>query len=109
MKNTALIITLLLASCGGQPSTQSFVEKRIVQDRTASSMGFVTEYEFEDYQQVNDSTFIVSDIAFNPLLKMEIKNTREWYFTTGLDSIKGKKKIGTSLMKVKGEWIDTTL
>ena len=109
MKNTALIITLLLASCGGQPSTQSFVEKRIVQELTVASMGMITEYDLTDFQQVNDSTFIVSDAAFNPILKLEVKNRREWLFTSDLDSIKDKKKIGTSLMKVQGEWIDSKI
>lgn len=93
-------------SCGNQNSEESLVKKRIVQKIETDGMGMLKNLKIESVEKLNDSTYKGVHSFTNPMFDNEVRLTRNYIFTTNLDSItkmEGKK----TEMKSEGEWVET--
>jgi hypothetical protein len=105
LKLLVLVISLGLFSCGGESDEDSLVRKRIIQKIETNAMGMIKDVNLEKLEKVNDSTFKGSHSFFNPMVDKEVRVTRNYIFTSDLDSIVNDVDVKTE-MKSEGEWVD---
>jgi hypothetical protein len=82
------------------------VTKRIIQKIESDGMGMIKDLKIEIVEKLNDTTFKGVHSFNNPMFDKEVRVTRNYTFTTDLDSITNKKDIKTE-MKSEGEWVKT--
>lgn len=108
-KLTFLIIAycLLIVSCEEKKETgDSLARKRIIQKIDVDGMGMLKDFNLETFKKVNDTTYLGIHTFLNPMINREIRVTRNYIFTSDLDSIIEKKDIKAE-MKSEGEWVKT--
>ena len=99
-----LSFVFLLVSCGDSSRPESLAKKRIFQHVDASGMGMLKNLEIVSVEKMNDTTYKAVHTFTNPLMKKEMRITRNYFFTTDTDSIKNKEDLKVE-MKSKGEWV----
>ena len=107
---TCVLCTVILILGCGAPSADSsdpikLATKRIKQKIDQDAWGMI-EFELFDVEQKDDSVFQATHTFVNPMNK-EVKITRLYTLNSGLDSVLSKEKVGPTLMKSEGEWIDS--
>ena len=103
----ALAISFSLGSCSGNKSDgDSLVRKRIIQKIETDGMGMLKELKIESIEKLNDSTYKGIHSFSNPMIDKKVRVTRNYIFTTDLDSITNNEGVKTE-MKSEGEWVET--
>ena len=111
MKNyLVIIIALLIASCSSNTNPKlDLAEKRIKQSITLDGMGMIPNLEVISVTELDSINFEATHTFSNPMFNnTEVKITRIYTFNTPLlDKILSKKQVGSMLMKVEGEWVES--
>ena len=107
LKLFVVVLVFSLYSCGGNESnSESLVKKRIIQKIESDGMGVIKDLKIESVEKLNDTIFKGVHSFTNPMFDKEVRITRNYTFTTDLDSITNKIDIKTE-MKSEGEWVKT--
>ncbi|MDE5422289.1 hypothetical protein L3073_08710 [Ancylomarina sp. DW003] len=96
-----LLLSFILAACS---DGNSLVKKRITQRIDQKSMGMIKDLDIESIESVDAATFICIYNFSNPMLNKKVRLTKQYTFTTDLDSIVGVKDL-KSEMESGGEWV----
>ena len=100
-----LLVSFIFTACS---DSNSLVKKRITQRIDQKSMGMINDLDIESIENVDAATFICVYNFSNPMVNKKVRLTKQYAFTTDLDSIIGVKDI-KSEMKSGGEWVNVGL
>jgi len=109
IKQIALSVftTSLLIACGNKETSTDFTlkaKKRIYQKIDADAFGMIKDLKIEEVTKINDSVFKAMHTFTNPMIKKQMRITRNYTLNKGLDSVIKKEELKTE-MKSQGEWI----
>ena len=97
---------LAVISCGGTDSSPlKNIEKKIYQSVDASGMGMLKDIKITLVEATaSPEIFLATHTFTNPMVKKEMRITRNYTFNTSKDSILSKEDVLIE-MKSLGEWV----
>jgi hypothetical protein len=103
----SLALLFLLFSCGEANPNAEF-EKKIYQKIDVAGMGMLEDLKIQSVEKVNDTTYKATHTFTNPMMKKEMRISRNYFFTQDGSSISDYEDL-TVEMKSQGEWVKASL